>query len=115
MNKAPITGIDYANRLLENIQTSLAFRATFPDLHELVELHPTTPIETFNTVTNFGTFDSTLRVILTILHVSDNKIQLAPEVRLIRLQPVLDNLKENIDLLSKLSRITVCVNLNLHF
>lgn len=95
-------GRELANRLLQNIQTSLTLRAHIPYLDMLKELAQggvTISTATLNTSSNFGSFDQALRSLLAMLHAANSVFMAAPEISPLPLTAIQQNLSGNIDLL----------------
>jgi len=99
-----MTGINLANRLLKNIETSLELRSRVPYLDMLMELRQggiSLSNEILNTSSNFGSFDTALKEALAILHISNSKFMPPPDISPLRLTVIHQNLSSNITLLSE--------------
>lgn len=100
-----MTGIDFADRLLKNIQTSLELRSRIPYLDMLMELRQggmTLSSEILNTSSNFGSFDTALKEVLAILHLSHTKLMSPPDILPLPLTVIYQNLSGNITILSEI-------------
>ena len=98
-----MTGTELADRLLKNIDTSLALRSRIPYLDMLKELAQggaSIPTATLNTSSNFGSFDQALREILTLLNNVDNLFMAAPDTSPLPLTLIHQNLTANLKLLT---------------
>ncbi|MBB6498851.1 hypothetical protein [Pedobacter cryoconitis] len=99
-----MTGIDLANRLLKNIETSLELRSRVPYLDMLMELRQggiSLSNEILNTSSNFGSFDTALKEVLAILHIRNSNFMPPPDISPLRLTVIHQNLSSNITLLSE--------------
>ena len=99
-----MTGINLANRLLKNIETSLELRSRVPYLDMLMELRQggiSLSNEILNTSSNFGSFDTALKEVLAILHIRNSKFMPPPDISPLRLTVIHQNLSSNITLLSE--------------
>jgi hypothetical protein len=99
-----MTGIDFANRLLKNIQASLELRSRIPYLDMLMELRQggmSLSTEILNTSSNFGSFDSALKEVLAILHISNSNFMSPPDVSPLPLTMICQNLSSNVTMLSE--------------
>jgi len=99
------TGTELAERLLKNINTSLELRTHIPYLDVLKDLieggvTPTTAV--MNTSSNFGSFDSHLKVVLSQLSAANGLIIHRNQPVPLSLSSILMNLTANMDLLIKL-------------
>lgn len=100
-----MTGIDLANRLLQNIQSSLQLRSRIPYLDMLRELvQGGTPISSaiLNTSSNFGSFDTALKEVLTILYNSNSSFIPAPDILPLPLTVIHKNLADHITQLGEI-------------
>lgn len=100
-----MTGTDFANRLLNNIQTSLALRSRIPYLDMLRELKQggmSISADTLNTSSNFGSFDRALKEVLTLLHRSHSDLIAPPDVLPLPLTQIHQNLADHLNLLSEI-------------
>lgn len=100
-----MTGTDFANRLLNNIQTSLALRSRIPYLDMLRELKQggmSISADTLNTSSNFGSFDRALKEVLTLLHSSHSDLIALPDVLPLPLTQIHQNLADHLNLLSEI-------------
>ncbi|AMP98474.1 hypothetical protein AY601_1559 [Pedobacter cryoconitis] len=100
-----MTGTDFANRLLNNIQTSLALRSRIPYLDMLRELKQggmSISADTLNTSSNFGSFDRALKEVLTLLHSSHSDLIAPPDVLPLPLTQIHQNLADHLNLLSEI-------------
>ena len=99
------TGIELAQRLLADIQASLLLRTSIPYLDilkDLAEGGATFSSATLNTSSNFGSFDTHLKMLLTTLNAA-NPVILNPErTHPLPLAAILDNLTANLQLLTDL-------------
>ena len=99
-----MTGADFANRLLQNIQTSLELRSRIPYLDILKELvQGGMPVSSaiLNTSSNFGSFDSALKEVLAILNNRDTNFMPPPDTLPLPLTAIQQNLSDNMVLLSE--------------
>ncbi|MET4137895.1 hypothetical protein ABIB30_000255 [Pedobacter sp. UYP1] len=99
-----MTGTDFANRLLQNIQTSLTLRSRIPYLDMLKELKQggmSISADTLNTSSNFGSFDSALKDVLAILHNTHSQFIPPPDILPLPLILIYQNLADNLPLLSE--------------
>jgi len=99
------TGTALAERLLNNINTSLALRTHIPYLdmlRDLIEGGVTPTTAMMNTSSNFGSFDRNLKIVLSLL--SDaNALIINPTLPApLQLSSILENLTTHMDLLIKL-------------
>lgn len=96
-------GIDLANRLLQNIKSSLVLRSQIPYLDTLRELKQggmyISP-EQLNTSSNFGSFDRALREVLMILHEEYSQLLITVEGTPLPLTTIHHELSQQIDLLT---------------
>lgn len=100
-----MTGTDLANRLLDNIQTSLALRSRIPYLDMLRELKQggmSIAADTLNTSSNFGSFDRALKEVMTLLHDSHSNLIAPPDVLPLPLTQIYQNLADHLNLLSEI-------------
>ncbi|RAJ33080.1 hypothetical protein [Pedobacter cryoconitis] len=100
-----MTGTDFANRLLNNIQTSLGLRSRIPYLDILKELKQggmSIAADTLNTSSNFGSFDRALKEVLTLLHQIDNSLMPPPDILPLPLTLIYQNLTDHLDILSEI-------------
>lgn len=100
-----MTGTDLANRLLNNIQTSLALRSRIPYLDMLRELKQggmSIAADTLNTSSNFGSFDRALKEVMTLLHSSDSNLMAPPDVLPLPLTQIYQNLADHLNLLAEI-------------
>ena len=98
------TGKEFAQRLIENIGTSLELRSRIPDmatLKDLAEGGTRLSSQMLNTSSNFGSFDNALRELLQDLHKKNRGIMLAPDTLPLPLTPLRQQLANNLDLLSQ--------------
>jgi hypothetical protein len=98
-----MTGTELADRLLKNIDTSLALRSRIPYLDMLKELAQggaSIPTATLNTSSNFGSFDQALREVLTLLNSVNNLFMAAPYTSPLPLTLIHQNLSANLKLLT---------------
>jgi hypothetical protein len=99
------TGTELAERLLNNINTSLALRTHIPyldTLRDLIEGGVTPTTAMMNTSSNFGSFDSNLKVVLSQLSAANSLIINPTQPAPLSLSTILVNLTTNMDLLIKL-------------
>ncbi|MGY0035728.1 hypothetical protein [Pedobacter sp. NJ-S-72] len=99
-----MTGKDFANRLLENIQTSLELRSRIPYLDMLRELRQggmSLSTAILNTSSNFGSFDTALKEVLAILHSGNSNFISPPDISPLPLIMIYQNLSGNVPLLSE--------------
>lgn len=97
-----MTGTDLANRLLQNIQTSLTLRSHVPYLDMLRDLvQGGMPVSSaiLNTSSNFGSFDSALKEVLTILHRDNGNFMPIPDILPLPLTAIYQDLSSNMHLL----------------
>jgi hypothetical protein len=98
------TGIELAERLLDNINKSLVLRTHIPYLDmlkDLVEggLTPTSAM--INTSSNFGSFDTHLIILLNLLHTASSSI-INPTQAPLPLAAIRENLTSNLNQLEEL-------------
>ena len=108
-----MTGTDFANRLLNNIQTSLTLRSHIPYLdmlRELVQGGMPVSTATLNTSSNFGSFDSALKEVLTILHTNNGNFMPAPDVLPLPLTVIHQNLSSNMTILAEIIQAHIDTN-----
>lgn len=100
-----MTGTAFANRLLNNIQTSLALRSRIPYLDMLRELKQggmSIAAETLNTSSNFGSFDRALKEVMMLLHRSHSNLIAPPDILPLPLTKIYQNLADNLTLVSEI-------------
>ena len=101
MNK----GTELAERLLNNIHTSIELRTRIPYLdmlRDLIEGGVTPTTAMMNTSSNFGSFDNNLKVVLSLLSEENSLINNPVTASPLPLSSILVNLTSNRDLLTKL-------------
>jgi hypothetical protein len=99
------TGIALAERLINNINTSLVLRTHIPYLDmlkDLVEggLTPTSAM--INTSSNFGSFDTHLKILLNLLHTASSSFINPTLATPLPLIAILENLASNLSKLEEL-------------
>lgn len=97
-----MTGTDLANRLLTNIQTSLELRSRIPYLdmlRDLVQGGTSVSTSILNTSSNFGSFDITLKELLSVLHNSNSTFMAPPANLPLPLTAIHNNLNTNMAIL----------------
>lgn len=100
-----MTGTDFANRLLNNIQSSLALRSRIPYLDMLRELKQggmSISADTLNTSSNFGSFDRALKEVMTRLNSNHSNLIAPPDILPLPLTLIYQNLADNLNLLSEI-------------
>ena len=100
-----MTGTDFANRLLNNIQSSLALRSRIPYLDMLRELKQggmSISADTLNTSSNFGSFDRALKEVMTLLNSNHSNLIAPPDILPLPLTLIYQNLADNLNLLSEI-------------
>lgn len=111
-----MTGLDLANRLLENIQTSLTLRSRIPYLDMLKELAEggmTVSTDMLNTSSNFGSFDTVLAEVLQVLHLEDASFLAVPDRFPLPLTLISENLKSNLTVLAGILAASPALVVNL--
>jgi len=99
------TGIELAKRLLGNIEASQLLRRSIPYLDilkDLAEGGATFSTATLNTSSNFGSFDTHLKVLLTVLNAVDPVILNPVQSHPLPLAAIVDNLTANLQLLTEI-------------
>lgn len=97
------SGQELAERLIENISTSLELRSRVPDmatLKDLAEGGARLSSQILNTSSNFGSFDKALKDLLTQLHAWNDNIMPAPQTLPLPLNIIKDHLSDQLSILT---------------